>query len=1221
MQPLEPSQGGAGGQALLSLSFIDTEAGKAVMHQATTFYSDGLDVIAEFLACSRPAADGIVAVYQDQRQYEHAMRQLARWNRSQGLISGNEVALRISVSAGTWNGLYAAALSMGRAATPDAIGMSTCGAGGMLAELSSVPLMADALQPCASHPHLHSPGPGAGHEDGPWLQLAWQPLQKLLLRDRLLEQEVRRPRLSVEAMPQGCAGLDADTLTHGFVLQAPGQPPQLICAPGWQARIAEEVGRHFKASVLLLFRLMFHDTGQGWGWEADSAQCRGLSMLMAQAEDTGLTDFNGMSETCMLLTDAIDKTASGEALEGGLSAAVLLADAVMKLAAMWPQEMLHPRHPSARLMAGWMAQVDEKAQVAPDALLGPGVRIGRGSVVESGAIIQGGAEVGAGVLIPEGVVVAAGARVTSLMLDEVLLPPGTVLCGSARLQRGVRVGRQVTLGSNVHIGTDVHLPDGIVVADLARVRRIYLGRGVVMAPGTRIEGNLSVGMRSRIGSRVCFGADVDVGAEAEIGSGLYLPRGIMVAAGARISRCNIAASTSIPPGTVLHGDLTLRRNCVVGIGVVFGYGADIGPDVMLPSGVTVMANARIERLQLNGCQLPHQTMIGGNLTLGRQCRVGRHVVFEGDNRISPAVQLPAGIYVSKGARIKYLRLHAPLPLRTVVCGNLITGPTAQIGRGVILGADVTLRATIPDGISVAPGAVVRKCDVAGAVLGWDTRIEGDLYLADGVELGDHTRFEHGVRIKTACRIPDGLVFRAGARVRFFELAPDVTLPPGTRIGGSLRLAQGVQVGAGVEFGDDVEVGPGVHIPDGARIANQARITHLDIAPDADLPACFHLHGNAIVGAAACIGDNAMLGRDVVIGPGVTLPAGTMLCDGARLGDLRLGEGVSLPAGTRIGGNLVVRRGAVLDGDVEFGANVEIGPHVRLPEGLQVAPGTCLRVLSIASDVQVPHGTRIQGDLWMSVGVKIGQQVVFGADIRIGPGVPIPDGAMIGDGARIDRLQIADNVMLGSEVVFTGNAVIDACACIGVGVLLGKDVVIGPRVRLPHGVVVADRARVRRFCIGPRATLPAMFIVEGNLTLGQGVVVGHGARLGPDVWAEPGAVINDYAEIPAGTRVTAAIRTAGIIPVAPSPDASLPVWQAYMAQLSLNRQQGTTQVDAQAPGPQPRQAAVATAQPADADTAPAPEALPRPASAPITIPSVPTAYPSHAPAFRPLSPFG
>ena len=425
------------------------------------------------------------------------MRQLVRWSRGHGLVSGDETALRISVGASTWNGLYAAALSIGRAAAPDAIGMAARGAGGMLAELSTVPLMADALQPCAMHPRLRSADPGAGHEEAPWLQLAWQPLQKLLLRDRLLEQEARRPRLTVEALPQSGAHLDAETLAHGFVLHAPGQPPQLVCAPGWQRRISEEVGRHFNASVLLLFRLMFHDVGQGWGWDADSAQCRGLSILMAQAEDAGLTDFNGLSETCMLLTGAIEKAASGDVLESDLSAAALLAHAVMQVAAMWPQEMLHPRHPCAGLMAGWMAQVDDTAQVAPDALLGPGVRIGRGSVIESGAIIHGGAEVGPGVVIPEGVVVAAGARVARLAREDVLLPPGTVLCGSARLQRGVRLGRQVTLGSNVEIGTGVHLPDGIVVADLARVRRLYLGRGVALAPGTRIEGSLSVGSGSR----------------------------------------------------------------------------------------------------------------------------------------------------------------------------------------------------------------------------------------------------------------------------------------------------------------------------------------------------------------------------------------------------------------------------------------------------------------------------------------------------------------------------------------------------------------------------------------------------------------------------------------------------------------------------------------------------------------------------------------------------
>ena len=699
----------------------------------------------------------------------------------------------------------------------------------------------------------------------------------------------------------------------------------------------------------------------------------------------------------------------------------------------------------------------------------------------------------------------------------------------------------------------------------------------------------------------------------------------MVAAGARIGHCDIAASASIPPGTVLHGDLTLRRNSVVGIGVVFGYGADIGPDVIIPSGVTVMAGARIESLRLNGCRLPHQTMIGGNLTLGRQCRVGRNVVFEGDNRIGVAVQLPAGLRVAKGAHINYLRLGNVLPPGTVVCGNLVVGPTARVGRGVKLGADVTLRARIPDGFSVGANAMVRQCDVAGALLGWGTRIDGNLYLADGVELGDGTRFEHGVRIEAACRVPDGLVFCAGARVRWFELAPDVTLPAGTRIGGSLRLGQGARVGRSVEFGADVEIGPGVLIPDGARIADHARVSRLDIAPDAHLPACFHLYGNAVVGAGTRVGDNAMLGRDVTIGAGVTLPAGVVLCDGACLTDLRLGEGVLLPVGTRICGNLVVRRGATLGIDVEFGPDVEIGPYASLPEGLQVASGTCLRELCIARDVQVPPGTRILGDLWISPGVKIGRQVVFGPGARIGPNVVIPDGAIVASGARIDRLRIAGNVTLGREVVFTGNAVIQTSACIGDGVMLGKNIVIGPRVRLPQGVVVADGARMRRFCVGPRVNLPATFIVEGDLCLGQGVVVGHGARFGPGVWVGPGAVIDDHAEVAAGARVMAPMPTGDDVPVAPPPDASLAVWQAYMAQVSLSRQQGTTPVEAQAP-------ALAVAQ-TQAYPAPAPDMesvqaqvdemqpQPQPVSAPIPIPVAATAYLAAAPGFRPLSPFG
>jgi hypothetical protein len=46
--------------------------------------------------------------------------------------------MRITVSEAMWNTLYARALSTGRPVTPDRIGLSSRGAGGMLAELNIV---------------------------------------------------------------------------------------------------------------------------------------------------------------------------------------------------------------------------------------------------------------------------------------------------------------------------------------------------------------------------------------------------------------------------------------------------------------------------------------------------------------------------------------------------------------------------------------------------------------------------------------------------------------------------------------------------------------------------------------------------------------------------------------------------------------------------------------------------------------------------------------------------------------------------------------------------------------------------------------------------------------------------------------------------------------------------------------------------------------------------
>ena len=239
------------------------------MPGATALFSDGLDLLAEFLACSRVAADGIEAIYDDLAQWRAASGELMRWSAGDvpdaGPVTFDEARLRIVVPETLWNRLYARVLSAGRAAVSDRLGLATRGAGGMLASLSAIPAMTQALWTATASAGL------ADEEGAAWLLLAWEPLRALLLRDRLLMPETLRPRPLFETLPASVGRLDAAVQQHGFLLQQAGRLTQLVCPPAWQARVFGELGRHFTESVLLLFRLMFFSADQGWGWDPESA--------------------------------------------------------------------------------------------------------------------------------------------------------------------------------------------------------------------------------------------------------------------------------------------------------------------------------------------------------------------------------------------------------------------------------------------------------------------------------------------------------------------------------------------------------------------------------------------------------------------------------------------------------------------------------------------------------------------------------------------------------------------------------------------------------------------------------------------------------------------------------------------------------------------------------------------------------------------------------------
>ena len=1124
------------------------------MAGATALFSDGLDLLAEFLASSHAVDDGIAVVYDQPVRWHAAAAELARWSGA-GAAGANDIVLdqatlRITVTPALWNQLYARALSAGRSVTPDRTGMATRGAGGMLAELSRLPAMAGTI--------LHI-GPELVMDDAdaePWLLLPWKPLCALLLRDRLLVQEAMRPRPLLDTLPASVARFDAAVQQHGLLLQQDGQPMQLCCPRAWSERIGGELRCHFTESVLLLFRLMFYNHDQGWGWDADSAQCAGLVALMDDAERSGLAGFGAFRDSCALLARAIG---DGDA---GPSRAMPMAAAVRQLAALWPADYLQAGHPSCSLMAGWMTQVHPDAWIAPDALLGPGVSVGRDCVIGAGAVLQNGAEIAPFQVVPPGVVIAAGAAVARIALFGNTLPPGTVLRGSLIVYRKASIGSQVTLGADAEIGFGIAIPDGVKVTDGAGVHVLHLGAGVMLPAGTVIEGNLTVEDGVEFGSGIRTGANVLIQQGATIGDGVCLPSNVVVAAGARIQRCTLGRGAWLGPAAVIHGDLTLGPRAEVGAGVKLGANAVIGAGVVVPAGVTVQAGAHIAVLKLHGCWLPPGTVLGGDLRLGRHCEVGSGVVFEGDIRIASDIILPNDLRIARGARIHHLHLAgAILAAGTVVCGSAFVASGTRIGRGVTLEADVVVTAAaLPDGVTVMRHAYVGHCDVAGAQMRPGTRIGGDLTLAPGVQVGWNVRLHKGVRIDGVCRIPDGVEFMPGSIVDWFQIAPHVLLPPGTRVAGNLCLKRGVVVGAGVSFGAGAVVEHDVRIPNGAYLARGALIRRLDIAPGVALPDRFTLYGDAVLGAGSSLGERVVLGANVEVGAGVALPAGVTLIEGVRIGALHIADDVVLPVGTRIGGDVVLRRGVRVGLDVELGAGTDIGPHVRLPNGIVVASGAAVRVLSvaagvlpghgvciegdlsaapgarvapgvrfgagvvleagcrvgsgillppgvivsrharlacidIAADVLLPRQTRIGGDLRIATGVQVGRQVCFGHGVCIGPGVAIPSGTDLADHATVNRLALAADAVLGSGLTLCGDAAIGSGVRIGDDVTLGAGAVVGAGVHLPNGIVVAFNATVNMFRLGADVRLPEEFGIAGDLCLEDRVVVGARVQFG------------------------------------------------------------------------------------------------------------------------------
>ena len=198
-------------------------------------------------------------------------------------------------------------------------------------------------------------------------------------------------------------------------------------------------------------------------------------------------------------------------------------------------------------------------------------------------------------------------------------------------------------------------------------------------------------------------------------------------------------------------------------------------------------------------------------------------------------------------------------------------PTARLGRGATIGADVSIGAYAVIGDDAVVGArtwVGAQCVIGDrASIGDDTRLHPGVTLYDGARLGDRVTLHAGVRIGSD---GFGYVFREGEHRK---------LP---HVGGCV-IEDDVEIGANstIDRGsiDDTVIGAGTKIDNLVHVAHNVRIGRR----------CLVMAQVGIAGSAH-IGDGCVIAGQAGLGGHITIGAGARIAGQAGVfGDVPAGE--------------------------------------------------------------------------------------------------------------------------------------------------------------------------------------------------------------------------------------------------------------------------------------------------------------------------------------------
>ncbi|MEJ7811261.1 MAG: UDP-3-O-(3-hydroxymyristoyl)glucosamine N-acyltransferase [Gemmatimonadaceae bacterium] len=180
-------------------------------------------------------------------------------------------------------------------------------------------------------------------------------------------------------------------------------------------------------------------------------------------------------------------------------------------------------------------------------------------------------------------------------------------------------------------------------------------------------------------------------------------------------------------------------------------------------------------------------------------------------------------------------------------------PTAILGRGVTLGAEVSIGAWTVIGDGVNLGDRVRlgsHCDIgAGVLVGDDSRLYAGVTLYEGTRVGKRVRLHAGVRLGSD---GFGYVYSDGAHAKM----PHV---------GRCLVEDDVEIGANTTIDrgsiDDTVIGAGTKIDNLVHIAHNVHVGRLClIMAQAGIAGSAQIEDGCIVAGQAGIGGHATIGR-------------------------------------------------------------------------------------------------------------------------------------------------------------------------------------------------------------------------------------------------------------------------------------------------------------------------------------------------------------------------